>query len=124
MCKKFADIDMNMYYANAVIWAHQNGIVKGVTETEFAPHNNITREQIAAIMFRYAQYKGMDVITLEENHHYDYADEIMEYAVTAMKWAIGKGILKGRTERTINPADNATGVEIAAIIHRFIEVNK
>ena len=115
---------MNMYYANAVIWAHQNGIVKGVTETEFAPHNNITREQIAAIMFRYAQYKGMDVITLEENLHYDDADEIMEYAVTAMKWAIGKGILKGRTERTINPADNATEVEIAAIIHRFIEKNK
>ena len=120
----FADIDMGMYYANAVIWAQQNGIASGVTETEFAPNANITREQIAAIMFRYAQYKGMNAITMEENLHFDDSDEIFEYAVTSMNWAVGTGLMKGKTPATINPKDNATRAEVAAILQRFIENNK
>ncbi len=117
----FADVDMGAYYANAVIWAKQNGIVNGVTETEFAPDENITREQIAAIMFRYAQYKGMDAVTLEENLHFADADEISEYAVSAMNWAVGTGLMKGKSTTTINPKDNATRAEIAAILQRFVE---
>ena len=120
----FADIDMGMYYANAVIWAQQNGIVSGVTETEFAPNANITREQIAAIMFRYAQYKGMNAITMEENLHFEDSDEIFEYAVTSMNWAVGTGLMKGKTETTINPKDNATRAEIATILQRFMESDK
>ena len=120
----FADIDMEAYYANAVIWAQQNGIVNGVSETEFAPNNNITREQIAAIIFRYAQFKGMEAVTLEENLHFEDSEEISEYAVSAMNWAVGTGLLKGKTETTLNPADNATRAEIAAVLHRFIEANK
>ena len=120
----FADVDLGAYYGNAVIWAKQNGIVKGISETEFAPDAYITREQIAAIMFRYAQYKGMEAITLEENLHFADADEISEYAVSAMNWAVGKGLMNGKTESTINPKDNATRAEIAAILHRFIENNK
>ena len=120
----FSDVDMGMYYANAVIWAQQNGIVSGVTETEFAPNANITREQIAAIMFRYAQYKGMNAITMEENLHFDDSDEIFEYAVTSMNWAVGTGLMKGKTPATINPKDNATRAEVAAILQRFIENNK
>lgn len=117
----FADVDMDVYYASAVIWAKQNGIVNGVTETEFAPDENITREQIAAIMFRYAQYKGMDAVTLEENLHFSDASEISEYAVSAMNWAVGTGLMKGKSTTTINPKDNATRAEIAAILQRFIE---
>ena len=117
----FADVDMDAYYASAVIWAKQNGIVNGVTETEFAPDENITREQIAAIMFRYAQYKGVDAVTLEENLHFTDADEISEYAVSAMNWAVGTGLMKGKSTTTINPRDNATRAEIAAILQRFIE---
>ena len=120
----FADIDMDMYYANAVVWAQQNGIVNGVTETEFAPDANVTREQIATIMFRYAQYKGMNAITMEENLHFDDSDEIFDYAVTAMNWAVGTGLMKGKTPATINPKDNATRAEIAAILQRFMESYK
>ncbi len=120
----FADIDMGMYYANAVIWAQQNGIVTGITESEFAPDSLVTREQIATIMFRYAQYKGMNAITMEENLHFDDSAEIFDYAVTAMNWAVGTGLMKGKTETTINPKDNATRAEIATILQRFIENNK
>ena len=120
----FADIDMGMYYANAVIWAQQNGIVTGITESEFAPDSLVTREQIATIMFRYAQYKGMNAITMEENLHFDDADGIYEYAITSMNWAVGTGLMNGKTETTINPKDNATRAEIATILQRFIENNK
>jgi len=120
----FADVDMGAWYANAVVWAKQNGIVNGVNETDFAPDANITREQIAAIMFRYAQYKGMNAVTLEENLHFTDANEISEYAVSAMNWAVGTGLMKGKSATTINPLDNATRAEIAAILQRFIEANK
>ena len=120
----FADIDIGAYYGNAVIWAKQNGIVNGVSENEFAPNAYITREQIATIMFRYAQYKGLEAITLEENLHFADANEISEYAISAMNWAVGAGLMKGKTENTINPKDNATRAEMAAILHRFIESDK
>ncbi|MBR5236353.1 MAG: S-layer homology domain-containing protein [Clostridia bacterium] len=120
----FADVDMSAWYANAVVWAKQNGIVNGVTENEFAPDNKITREQIAAIMFRYAQYKGMEAVMLEENLHFADANEISEYAVSAMNWAVGTGLINGKSATTLNPKDNATRAEIAAILQRFIEANK
>lgn len=121
-----ADVDANAYYANAVIWAQQNGIVNGVTENAFAPDNNITREQIAAIMFRYAKYKGYNVSVGENTNILSYTDfdEISEYAISAMQYAVGSGLMNGKTESTINPKDNATRAEIAAILQRFIEANK
>ena len=122
----FRDVAANAYYANAVIWAQQNGIVNGVTETAFAPDDNITREQIAAIMFRYAKYKGYDVSVGENTNilSYDDFDCISEYAIASMQYAVGSGLMKGKTESTINPLDNATRAEIAAILQRFIEANK
>ena len=122
----FADVDMGAYYGNAVSWAKQNGIVNGVTETEFAPNDNITREQIAAIMHRYAQYKGYDVSVGENTNilSYDDFDSISEYAIASMQYACGSGLIKGKSESTLNPLDNATRAEIAAILHRFIEANK
>ena len=122
----FVDVDMDAYYANAVIWAKQNGIVKGVSETEFAPDINITREQIAAIMHRYAQYKEYDVSVGENTNilSYDDFDSISEYAIASMQWSVGSGMIKGRTESTLNPLYNATRAEIAVILHRFIETNK
>ena len=120
----FADVSLDAYYANAVSWAKQNSIANGVTENEFAPDSNITREQIAAIMFRYAQYKGIEAVTSEENLHFTDSSEISEYAVSAMNWAVGTGLMKGKSATTINPKDNATRAEIAAILQRFIEANK
>ena len=122
----FADVDMGAYYADAVIWGQQNGIIKGYSETEFGPDDKITREQIAAIMHRYAQYKGIDV-SIGENTNilsYDDFDSISEYAIPSMQWAVGSGLIKGKSESTLNPLDNATRAEIAAILHRFIEANK
>ena len=85
----FSDVDADAYYANATIWAQQNGIVNGVTENAFAPDDNITREQIAAIMFRYAKYKGYDVSVGESTNILSYTDaeSISEYAIFAMQWA-------------------------------------
>ena len=122
----FSDVDTNAYYSNAVVWAQQNGIVNGVTENEFAPENNITREQIAAIMFRFAKYKGYDVSVGENTNILSYTDaeSISEYAISAMQYAVGSGLMKGKTETSINPQDNATRAEIAAILQRFIETNK
>ena len=122
----FADVDENAYYANAVAWAQSNGIVNGITDSEFAPDTNITREQIAVIMFRYAKYKGYDVSVGENTNilSYDDAESISGYAVEAVQYASGSGLMKGKTETTINPKDNATRAEIAAILQRFIETNK
>ncbi len=122
----FTDIDENAYYAKAVVWGQQNGIIKGYSETEFAPDQNITREQIAAIIHRYAQYKRIDVSVGENTNilSYDDFDSISEYAIASMQYAVGAGLIKGKTEATLNPLDNATRAEIAAILHRFIEANK
>lgn len=121
----FGDLDMSDYYADAVIWAHQNEIVKGVTENEFDPNGNITREQIAAIIFRYAKYKGIApegawAIKL------DYADlsEVSDYAVEAVMYCKVAGIMQGKEDNKFGPQDNATRAEVSAILHRFIESNK
>ena len=122
----FADVDAESWYGKAVYWARKNGVVNGVTENDFAPDSNITREQIAVIMHRYAKYKGYDVSVGESTNIYSYTDfdEISEYAISAMQWTVGSGLMKGKTETTINPKDFATRAEIAAILQRFIEVNK
>ncbi|MBQ8836879.1 MAG: InlB B-repeat-containing protein [Clostridia bacterium] len=122
----FEDVDSNAYYAKAVVWGQQNGIIKGYSETEFAPDQNITREQIAAIMHRYAQYKEYDVSVGENTNilSYDDYDSISEYAIASMQYAVGSGLIKGKSESTLNPLDNATRAEIAAILNRFIEANK
>lgn len=122
----FTDVHPEEYYANAVSWAKQKGIVNGITETEFAPNSNITREQIATIIHRYADFKGYDVSVSENTNIFPYADaeSISEYAVAAMKYAIGSGLIQGKSATTLNPKDNATRAEIAAILQRFIEANK
>ena len=122
----FEDVDTKAYYAQAVAWGQQNGIIKGYSETEFAPDQNIIREQIAAIMHRYAKYKGIDTTEEELTDILSYSDynDISEYAVPSVKYVVGSGLMKGKTNATFNPADNATRAEIAAILHRFIEANK
>ncbi len=122
----FADVDMEDYYANAVSWAKQNGIVSGVAENEFAPNNNISREQISAIIYRYARYKGYNVSAGTDTDIVSYNDfnSISEYAITPMQYAVGSGLMNGKTASTLNPKDNATRAEIAAILHRFIVANR
>lgn len=121
----FTDVREDDYYYDAVAWAKQNGIVLGIDQTRFCPNENITREQFAAILYRYFLYKnfeaedmGVDLSEFEDN------DLISDYALSAMEWAVGKGLIKGRGEVTLAPKGNATRAETAMILQRFIEGNR
>ena len=98
-------------------------MVKGVSETEFAPDTPVTREQLAAILYRYAQAKGWDVSVGEDTNilSYDVAFSVSGWAMEAMQWACGAGILNGRTASTLVPGGNATRAEIATMFMRFCE---
>ena len=117
----FKDIEKGSWYANAVAWANANKITSGISETAFAPEQNISREQIATMLYRYAKYKGYDVSAAEITNLDYYTDslEISSYAVSAFKWAVGESIVSGKTETTLDPADNATRAETAALLMRI-----
>ena len=117
----FTDAASGMYYADAVAWAQANSIVTGITETIFAPDQAITREQMAAILYRYAQYKGYDVTASNDLSSYTDASRISAYATAAMHWANAEGLITGNTSTTINPTGNATRAEVATILMRFCE---
>ena len=117
----FNDVAEDAYYAKAVEWGKESGIINGIGEGEFAPDVNITREQIAAIMHRYAKYKGYDLSVGENTNilSYDDAESVSEYAIPAMQYVVGSGLIKGRTPTTINPKETATRAEAATILTRF-----
>ena len=118
----FADVAAGQYYADAVAWAAANGIVTGTSETTFAPNVNITREQLSAILYRYAQYKGYDVSVGEDTNILSYADalSVSAYAVPAMQWACGAGIING-IGNSLVPTGNATRAQVATMLMRFAE---
>lgn len=118
---KFRDVASTAYYAKAVAWAEENGIVSGVSETAFAPDAKITREQIAAILYRYAVYNGLEAVTLEEHLAFKDAGSISEYAVAAMNWIVGRKVINGYEDGTVRPQNNATRAEAAAMLQRFLE---
>lgn len=117
----FTDVAADQYYANAVAWAAQNGIVSGTTATTFAPNNAITREQMAAILYRYAQFKGYDVSAKADLSVYTDAASVGAYAVDAMAWANGAQLITGTSSTTLSPAGNATRAQVATILMRFCE---
>ena len=117
----FTDVASDQYYANAVAWAAQNGIVSGTTATTFAPNAAITREQMAAILYRYAQFKGYDVSVKADLSVYTDAAQIGSYATDAMAWANGAQLITGTSATTLTPAGNATRAQVAAILMRFCE---
>ncbi len=116
----YTDVNLDEYYGDALVWATENKIVNGVSETEFAPNANITREQIATIIYRYAGFKGVEAVELSENLHFDDADKISDYAVAPMNWLVGKEIIKGYENNTIQPQGNATRAEVATIVTRIL----
>ena len=117
----FTDVDGGAWYAEAVRWAASEGIVTGVSDTSFAPNAEITREQLAAILWRYAKYKGYDVSIGESTNILSYADfdEIGEYAIPALQWACGEGIISGRGGGILDPRGTASRAEAAAMLQRF-----
>lgn len=110
------------WYAGAVKWAEDNNLIYE-NDKSFNPDSEISREQLVSVLYLYAKFKGYDVSVGEETNilSYDDAFDISEYAIVAMQYAIGAGIIDGKTLTTLNPKDNATRAEIAVIIQRFIE---
>ena len=119
----FADIADGAWYADAVTWAAEKGIVGGYGGGLFGPEDNITREQLAAILYRYAQTKGYDVSVGEDTNILGYTDalKISEYAIPAMKWACGAGVIMGVTESALLPQGSATRAQVATMLMRFCE---
>ena len=120
----FADVDAESWYGKAVYWARKNGIVSGYSDEEFAPNAEITREQIAAILRRYAEFKGVSGGEKGNLSRFTDALQISDWAKEHVEWAVGAGLLSGRDNGTLDPTGQATRAEVAAVLQRFIEANQ
>ncbi|MDR0812997.1 MAG: S-layer homology domain-containing protein [Oscillospiraceae bacterium] len=124
---RFSDVAADAWYANAVAWAAKNHIVAGVSPTEFAPNANVTREQFAAILYKYAKdYLKIDVSKTVGLSKFVDVDEISDYAINAIKWCVANGIISGKWDDNfddiIDPIGNSTRAEVATMLHRFDEL--
>lgn len=117
----FVDVPAGQWYTDAVNWAAANQIVKGTSATTFAPNDSITREQMAAILYRYAQYKGYDVTKKADLSGYSDNGQISAYAKDALAWANAAKLINGVTNTTLAPQGNATRAQVSAILHRFCD---
>ena len=115
----FEDVEPGQWYTEAIRWAQAENIVKGYSEAEFGPDNLITREQLAAIFYRYAEYKGYDVTARADLEAFEDADEIGAWAAENIAWANAVNLVNGTSATTLSPKANATREQVAAILHRF-----
>ena len=116
----FADVKSGVYYERAVIWAAANGIVTGTGSASFSPDAKVTREQLAAILYRYGQYRKLDTSANAKLNGFSDADNVSGYASAALGWAVAEGLVNGASGRLM-PKGNATRAQVAAIFHRFVE---
>ena len=122
--KRFADVSAGAYYAKAVAWASDKGIVAGYSETQFGPEDTITREQLAVILNRYATYKGYNTSKTADLAAFQDADQISEWARVPVQWANAMKLLNGRTSTTLAPKGSATRAEVAKILVTFLDTVK
>lgn len=122
--KRFADVPAGAYYAKAVAWASDKGIVAGYSETQFGPEDTITREQLAVILNRYATYKGYNTSKTADLAAFQDADQISEWARVPVQWANVMKLLNGRTSTTLAPKGSATRAEVAKILVTFLDTVK
>ncbi len=115
----FSDVKEGKWFTDAVLWAGRNDIVNGVGGGKFAPNDNVTREQLAAIIYRFADYKKIDTDKKSDITGYEDYKKIHDYAREALAWTNEAGLIKGVTDTTLNPRGTATREQFAAIIHRF-----
>ena len=120
----FTDVEAGRWYADAITWTAENGIFAGYSKDKFGPDDPITREQLTAIFYRYADYKGYKLTVTENLDKFEDADKITDYAKMVMQWAVGNGLIKGKSENLLDPQGTATRAEISAMLHRFIEKAK
>ena len=116
----FSDVRSGSYYEKAVAWAAANGIVTGTGSTSFSPDAKVTREQLAAILYRYAQYKKLDTDAGTKLDSFSDAGNVSGYASEALSWAVSEGLINGASGRLM-PKGDATRAQVAAILHRFVE---
>jgi len=117
----FTDVEAGIWYTDAILWAAQNNIVNGVNDTEFAPGDDLTRQQLVTILYRYAEAKGYDVSASADLSGYPDAGQVQDYAQPAMAWAVAENIIQGMEDGTLKPAGNASRAQIATILMRFCE---
>ena len=117
----YGDVDADSWYGDGVYWARLHGVVTGITSEIFNPNGDITREQMAAMLYRYAQYKGYDVTGSADLSGYADADSVSGWAEYAMQWAVDAGLISGVGNNTLNPQGSATRAEIATILMRFCQ---
>ncbi len=122
----FDDVTSDSWYNDAVCWAASNGVVNGYSDEKFGPDDVVTREQLATILWRYAQYKSIDVSVGEDTNIMDYDDlnQVSSYAISAVQWALGDGIINGMGDGTLQPLGTATRAQTAAIFQRFCGLAK
>ncbi|MGM9650491.1 MAG: InlB B-repeat-containing protein [Faecousia sp.] len=120
---KFTDVEADEWYTPYIIWAEETGVVKGISDTSFGVGEDITREQMFTMLYRYAQSCGMDVTPKNEDFldRYTDRDEISEYAVEALNWCVGEGIARGMSSTTIDPLSLATRAQAAQMFKNFCD---
>ena len=118
----FSDVAAGRYFTDAVAWAAKNGIVTGFSDGTFRPDAPVSRQQLAVILFRYAGYKGMTAVTLEENLN-GFTDEsaISGYAISAMNWAVGQGLVNGFSDGSVRPTEGASRAQTATVLMRLLQ---
>lgn len=115
----FTDVAAADWFADAVAWAYENGVVKGMSATSFAPLQEITREQLAVMLLRYADLCGYDTSARASLKDFADAAKVSDYAADAMQWAVANGILNGTDGKRLDPAGSATRAQCAAMLVRF-----
>ena len=118
----FTDVNENDYFSNAVAWGSENNIISGYSDTEFAPNDNITREQMVSILKRFAEYKQIDTSIIDTLDSYSDTEDISDYAVSAFQWACGNEIISGFTDNTLRPKANTTRAQAAAVFNKIYSI--
>lgn len=118
----FTDVNENDYFSNAVAWGSENNIISGYSDTEFAPNDNITREQMVSILKRFAEYKQIDTSISDTLDSYSDTEYISDYAVSAFQWACGNEIISGFTDNTLRPRANTTRAQAAAVFNKIYSI--
>ena len=117
---KYSDVPAGQWYSDGIAWATEAGIFEGYGDGTFGPNDPITREQLASIFYRYARYKGYDISETGDLDQFTDIDEASAWALDALKWAVGSGLMHGKGSNKLDPTGTSTRAEIAAMLHRFV----
>lgn len=120
--KTFSDIANGQYYTEAVAWASDKQIVTGYEDGTFQPNKNINREELAAMLYRYAKAVGLDTKASGDLTKFADGNKVSTFATDAMKWAVGSGLMNGKENNTLDPQGNATRAEVATTMQRLVKL--